>query len=436
MIKHRFILRDITDFKVFAAIPVESSLLTWKKWVRPPDWEGIRRCVAAGRATERGIVQGFTDFIERLSVGRAEIKSRWGGGQGSLIQADCDNQIAWARPQLEKLYGSLGLLDEWEDALTFPESEVPPNIDDLFGKTAEAISTHFGAYMDPHGAFSKLIEKYKGYYKTVNSVPTHARNSRSAFSLAFHRDMIARIEALIKGADARLATATMARELLSSDPLPDTPCPPGLPFAAYTVEFGGTVVNVVGGCAWVAARPPVAQEVVERTAEVLGKETLDKLARGVVDDRAERVATALTNAAFAPTSEEKRVVEIVSQMLTERGLNPKADTRIPVREVDPKHAHQTREAERKSTISVRTIKFEITPPRYLREAVEKIERDQLEAGYVPRKAHWVIGHWRNQPYGEKRAQRKQIWIAPHIRGLGEASSVVARVAAPRPEAPS
>ena len=47
--------------------------------------------------------------------------------------------------------------------------------------------------------------------------------------------------------------------------------------------------------------------------------------------------------ALLATDEEKRVVEIVTQMLVERGLNPKAPERIPVVEADPKHANQQRE---------------------------------------------------------------------------------------------
>lgn len=33
-----------------------------------------------------------------------------------------------------------------------------------------------------------------------------------------------------------------------------------------------------------------------------------------------------------------------------------------------------------------------------------------------RKRFAVRGHWRNQPYGEKRKKRKKIWIAPHWKG--------------------
>ena len=34
-------------------------------------------------------------------------------------------------------------------------------------------------------------------------------------------------------------------------------------------------------------------------------------------------------------------------------------------------------------------------------------------------AHWVTGHFRQQPYGLGMSLRKQIWIKPHVRGTGE-----------------
>ena len=129
------------------------------------------------------------------------------------------------------------------------------------------------------------------------------------------------------------------------------------------------------------------------------------------------------------TDTDKRVVEIVSQMLTERSLNPKADTRIPVVSIDPAHERDVRAAEDKDTKTppigtrLRTIKFTVSPPRYLRAAAEHILSS-------PRKAHWVVGHWRDQAYGTAHQLRRQTWIKPHIRGLGEAGAITARVAAP------
>ena len=160
----------------------------------------------------------------------------------------------------------------------------------------------------------------------------------------------------------------------------DLECPVGVPFAAYTVELGNhVVVDVVEGHAWIEGR----QE----------------------------------------TESEVRATEIVSQMLVERGLNPKAPTRISVREVDPRHAAQTHEAEaRPGPARVRTIKFYVSPPRYLREAAEVILAS-------PRRAHWVVGHWRNQPWGFNNTLRRQTWIKPHIRGLGDAGATTTKVVA-------
>lgn len=45
---------------------------------------------------------------------------------------------------------------------------------------------------------------------------------------------------------------------------------------------------------------------------------------------------------------------------------------------------------------------------------------------------WVRGHWRNQPYGEGRTQRKWIWIRPHTRGPDMAESMRIQVSRIRP----
>lgn len=42
-------------------------------------------------------------------------------------------------------------------------------------------------------------------------------------------------------------------------------------------------------------------------------------------------------------------------------------------------------------------------------------------------AHYVRGHWRNQPVGSGRSDRKLIWIAPHRRGSESFGAVVRRV---------
>lgn len=42
-------------------------------------------------------------------------------------------------------------------------------------------------------------------------------------------------------------------------------------------------------------------------------------------------------------------------------------------------------------------------------------------------AHHVRGHWRDQPYGTGRTQRRQKWIHPHERGSQDLGSVVRRI---------
>jgi len=45
------------------------------------------------------------------------------------------------------------------------------------------------------------------------------------------------------------------------------------------------------------------------------------------------------------------------------------------------------------------------------------------SGGVSRKAHWVRGHWRKQPYGPRDDPRyERIWIEPHLRGGDEGTS--------------
>jgi hypothetical protein len=422
VIKHRFILRDISDFKVFAAIPVESSLLTWKKWVRPPDW-------AAMEALHARLVK-YVELRIEIDVERARI-----GRESAAAQTAVNAlygfyyDVALTIGHAAKADKSAEELRRWVQAVrAYP---VLPKDSPTWLKQMKEFVARADTFLCKEGRRTTPMPQ-----APQNAVKhLYEQRKRQGFKLTPELLKCAQltdaedetINRLIPANEEMAAIQSAAQELLSSNPLPDTPCPPGLPFAAYTVEFASTVVNVVEGCAWVALRPAPTQATVTSVEKIGGIDGSGRVIQGVVDGFVEDV--------FVATDEEKRVVEIISQMLTERGINPKADTRIPVREVDPKHAHQTREAEhRASTISVRTIKFEITPPRYLREAVEQLERESVEVGYVPRKAHWVIGHWRNQPYGVRHTQRKQIWIAPHIRGLGEASAVVARVAAPRPEA--
>lgn len=432
MIKHRFIIRGADDFKIFAAIPCESQVLTWKKWMRPPDWRGLR-------ALGDQLLHILTKLLESLRPGREAMEELSGGDLLSTREDDLSRVGVIAGDDFKE--------DRHQQAERMRQAETTyeVGVETLQSLLVDLESADFTARVcaiqaaillcagDDGGAHELLAlvradtEDAIVRYQQVDRALYRAAPSSLKRILKCYDDLLGNI-ASVQMTRKELVTVVqkVVSELLSSDPLPDTPCPAGTPFAVYTIEFKDSVFNIVEGCAWVAARPKPPREVIDKAVAVLGKESIDRLARGVIDDKAERVATALTDTVFAPTDDEKRVCEIVTQMLVERGLNPKAETRIPVVEADAKDAHHVREAERRdresSRAKVRTIKFHVSPPRYLREAAERILSS-------PRKAHWVIGHWRNQPYGAGRQEHRRQWIKPHIRGLGEAGAVVVRVAA-------
>lgn len=471
MIKHRFILRDVSDFKVFAAIPVEARLLRWRRWQRPPDWRVLEELFLASVHALTGHADQWRS-IAAAYLSLADIKLEF-TKVGSLDHTEAEQleavaertrdhrrkQAASALDAAEATQGALedarrvlGLLKSmpdapqsvWDEAYAQDAPGERPSDDFLRGLAGHIeIMRPFQTLGDVQFETLKTqTHEEMGYYTSIaKNVPAGGRRrdflvAARAIADKFHETY----DILLAMVDTRLAIArthlTAAKvRAVQHDPLPTTPCPPGLPFAAYTVEFDGTVVNVVEGHAWVSTRalPPVsAAERAQHEQQALREirklqaeaDATGESKEGQIMSELSAQRKALAENPAPATDEEKRVVEIVSQMLTERSLNPKADTRIPVREVDPKHAHQTREVEKRpGAPTVRTIKFEVTPPRYLREAAEYILSS-------PRKAHWVIGHWRNQAYGEKRAMRRQSWIKPHIRGLGEASGTTSRVVAP------
>lgn len=420
MIKHRFILRSKDDFKVFAAIPVETSVLTWKKWVRPPDLAAFKEVAIRYTQAMARLADSFDTLavycdecaavpIDMVPVGNPEEEAR-------KIRRNAE----YSREVVALLRKRLA---EWE---THEIEQLTEVTQDQFAAALEGAVASFT---------QESVEIIKDVHPNGKALrgwrALHPSKACPSYVIAGRVLMYEQKVEIGKFArDESDYFCGMRDRFLSSDPLPDTPCPPGVPFAAYTVEFDGTVVNVIEGCAWIALRPRPPQEVIDKVAKSVGDEMLDKLAAGVIEEEVRRTVTDVSDRAFVPTDDEKRVVEIVSQMLTERSLNPKADTKIPVREIDPAKAHQTREAEKRAhSPGVRTIKFEVTPPRYLREAAERILTS-------PRRAHWVVGHWRNQAFGEKHGMRRQKWIKPHIRGLGEASATVSRVVAPKPDKPT
>lgn len=420
MIKHRFILPTSDDFKIFAAIPCENTVLVWEKWTQPPDWE------KAEHVTERALQQTVAarDAFEKFRTQAAY-------GQGALTDIGKDTStrrqvhqqftehIAWANQAIEASTKNSVLLTEFLMMVRGVRVESGnTGVPELFTKAVVTLRDTLAVNVDPTGSIPYLLRTYESDLQKAYRTPTPAMLTVYNHVITLLQDFIKSLNAIKNAVEARERCVDDLQGLISHEPLPDTPCPPGVPFAAYTVEWGDTVVAVVEGKAWFSSGHSLKTENDARAAALQSGLTLEQVRAGFVAQVDRHAATTLV--------EEKRVVEIVTQMLTERSLNPKADTRVPVREIDPKHAHQTREAEQRDpTPRVRTIKFQVTPPRYLREAAEKILSS-------PRRAHWVIGHWRNQPWGEKRQQHRQTWIKPHIRGLGEASATVAAVVAPRP----
>lgn len=431
MIKHRFILPTADDFKIFAAIPCESTVLTWEKWQSPPDWKALESIMTIAANALAPAARAFTAIAAssaRLLATASSTDPRTPSVDG--LAERMRSHVEWANlararveQDVERHQFVLAALPPPEDART-PE---------LFQRAVQLLIEDMSRNVDPDGTIAKLRQSYADYgielARSREILVEHkalVREMRAAF-----KAMVAHFTSVQETLKLRRRVADEIRDtLICPDPLPTTPCPPGVPFAVYTVEWDGNVVDVIEGKAWLHVK---SKAEVERDVEDV-KSKIEGVLAGVPKEDRVRMLTNVhdrLSAACAPplkltlTDEEKRVVEIVTQMLTERSLNPKADTRVPVREIDPAKAHQTREAEARSAVpAVRTIKFVVTPPRYLREAAERILSS-------PRRAHWVIGHWRNQPFGEKRTQHRQTWIKPHIRGLGEASATVSSVVAPR-----
>lgn len=469
MIKHRFIVRGADDFRIFAAIPCEKQVLTWKKWVRPPDWEEFKQLRSAA----------ITSCVS-MSVWWRKVADRWKQVRDGIVCPELP-PVSPTEP------ARVSIPDIPADRLAADTDECADGIDALVAELQRANENlDFGAAVLAFTSLQETIGERQDDTETIRIVSTWAKQYAARVKTGYippvrlggpghpnekskHREfevssrasarVLSEIAALMEGVLTERILALKAfkasAELTSSDPLPDTPCPPGTPFAAYAIEFQGSIFSIVEGCAWVAARnlskrfskrsedkaqrpgpdgvyPPTPSELWFKVDTV----TLDKLSAehtrgcyGISVADQDRLVEEMQTALLA-TDEEKRVVEIVTQMLVERGLNPKAPERIPVVEADPKHANQQREAERRDqqenrAPKVRTIKFHVSPPRYLREAAERI----FASPGKHKKAHWVIGHWRNQAWGVQHKEHRQKWIKPHIRGLGEAGAVVARVAA-------
>jgi hypothetical protein len=391
VIKHRFILRGEDDFRIFAAIPVERTVLTWQ---RRPARVDVSTALEAARACLT-INTEYKSAIEALRAAIIECRSVVDKRDAQLADHSIHGPLrraldTWA-PITDRVLGLADTRIRQDDAfISAIPQHTPEQLAYLFIERLEWEREGVREQTEQRHTYFGTIED------TANRLLQHAPNGKLrpiavAFVLACQKlRLCARHGAAVHAA----ANFTQLLQRALDTEFNDAVCPEGVPFACYTVELHDVVVYIVEGFAWVHSDTDLQPR--------------------------------------ALTEDEKRVVEIVSQMLTERALNPKADTRIPVVPVDPAHERDVRAAEDRDAKAppketrLRTIKFTVSPPRYLRAAAERILSS-------PRRAHWVVGHWRDQPYGTAHQLRRQTWIKPHIRGLGEAGAITARVAAPDEE---
>ena len=408
MIKHRFILRGENDFKVFAAIPVEKKVLVWKQWTRPADWSALRAEATKGMALRHMLDRHLKEIEETYRTLSMESPIELAKFEEELHkEKDPATARAMLNEAVERVDQLLSdrrrraevtaqmrvlLCEKVEDIRAFVFYEATDNT-----RFQERVYELQRALLLPSGYQDALNEHLASLRRdsdhTISVVKEMHAKGKLSFSarrggelmFKFYREILDTLDAANKVERMMIEHARSLEDLVSSEPKDLPACPEGVPFSVYTIELPSSTVNVVEGQAWIEGRDA--------------------------------------------TDDERTVAEIVTQMLTERALNPHAETRIPVLSEDPKHEHKVREAEEREAKGkseeprMRTIKFSVAPPRYLRQAAERILAS-------PRKAHWVIGHWREQAHGEGWKDRRRMWIKPHIRGLGEAGAVAARIAAP------
>lgn len=70
---------------------------------------------------------------------------------------------------------------------------------------------------------------------------------------------------------------------------------------------------------------------------------------------------------------------------------------------------------------------DVVVSREFRVRAAELARSSTFAGARRALAHIVRGHWRNQPVGEGRQERRLIWVRPHMRGDESLGRVVSRV---------
>jgi hypothetical protein len=386
MIKHRFILRSWEEAEVFASIPTEHVVLQWTRWRAPMEqakvWFAIEAC--------RSVAIAIQDVLDPLSMSRDHFSE----------DHEATETIRKVSEELRACES--GFLD-YQKTLVAPggdRRDVPQaTYDEIVRKASETLDLLL-LILRPMDEviLARSSKKARVYTERIPALRRSAEEFRRWFS-----------------------------DLRQENPPTELVCPVGVPFAHYTVEIPDPLVakqksGELEGPPFLGPGQPIVFEVIE------GKAWCREW--NFNSTHWER-ACHVEREYGAPLHVHRRVVEMITQMLTERTANPKAETRVVLRETDPAHGARVRQAEerdagepRTGTPKLRTIKFEVSPPRYLRQAAERIRTSKV-------RAHWVIGHWRNQACGEGRKQYREVWIAPHIRGLGEAGAIAAKVAAPK-----
>lgn len=197
------------------------------------------------------------------------------------------------------------------------------------------------------------------------------------------------------------------RAFLPAVAAPGSPCPPTVFMAVSALEpFGGmigTISDIETFSTWTY----------NARAEIVGEQDM-----GLMGKVNESVPGAL------PVSDERASeVEFVSRLSWRLAANVAAYV--------TEHRSSVRQA---SKMGRTPLVFDVKPP--VNVSVDRAFRDHIAAMVAARDvssakralSHVVRGHWRNQPVGEGRADRRLTWVRPHKRGDESLGAVVSRIA--------
>lgn len=282
-LKHRFIVRSPDDYRVFAAIPVANTTLIWKEWSFAPD---------------QALCETFLTDVMTKSVAVAESLAKI---REALMLADLvGDEVAPLLAKLQEVEG--GLYDRCDytrmrlrqtgspvnqgDVMYLINSgamEVTMEVSALLSRLLANVSSDANKLNEVKLKVTKALEPLEAgeRKRVVDEASVRLREQFDAIKYAnvVHGQVSGKCDEVLDAGNKFLAQMLVIALLHAA-------CPEGVPFAHYTVElpsFGSdarVAVNVVEGNAWITGRQA--------------------------------------------TEDERRVVEIVSQMLVERALNPQA----------------------------------------------------------------------------------------------------------------